>query len=235
MACFVLVHGAWEAGWIWRDLARILRERGHDVFTPSLTGLGERAHLMGPGVDLETHVADLVNLLESEDLKDVTLVGHSYGGMPVGGAADRAPSRVAATIYLDAFIPESGKSMLDFVPPERAEGFKAMAKDSGRGLAIPVLPAVDWDVADPAHVQMLEALSVPHPLATMTQSLRLAGDALARRGAFILAKSRRVTPFPVFAEKARAVGWPVYELATHHFTMLSMPRETADILVRHAA
>jgi pimeloyl-ACP methyl ester carboxylesterase len=118
MANFVLVHGAWHGGWCWRFVRERLKE--HQVFTPSLTGLGERRHLAGPDIDLETHITDVVSLLEMEDLHDVMLVGHSYGGMVVTGAADRVPQRIKRLVYLDAFVPENGKCLLDYVVPERA-------------------------------------------------------------------------------------------------------------------
>ena len=118
MATFVLVHGAWHGGWCWRFVRPLLG--GHDVYAPSLTGLGERKHLARADVDLDTHIADVVSLLEMEDLCDVVLVGHSYGGMVITGAADRAPERIGRLVYLDAFVPENGKCTLDYVVPERA-------------------------------------------------------------------------------------------------------------------
>jgi pimeloyl-ACP methyl ester carboxylesterase len=231
MATFVLVHGGWEAGWIYAPLERVLREQGHEVFRPTLTGLGERAHLATPKVDLETHVADVLGVLKYEDLSNVTLLGHSYGGMVAGIAADRAAARVGALIYLDAFIPEDGKSMLDLVTPERAAQFEKMAT---YGWRIPMLPAKDWGVTDPEHARLLDTFSVPHPIATMRQAARLDGRRIAQSG-YMLCTGRAASPFGAHAAKARSLGWPVVELATHHFPMLSMPRETADILVRFAA
>src|SRR5258705_1716413 len=116
---YVLVHGAWHGGWCWKRVAPALRAAGHEVYTPTLTGLGERAHLANPAIDLATHISDVVNLLEAEELNEVVLLGHSYGGMVVTGVADRAPARLRRVIYLDAFLPEDGKSLLDYLHPDR--------------------------------------------------------------------------------------------------------------------
>ncbi|MBV9253581.1 MAG: alpha/beta fold hydrolase, partial [Actinobacteria bacterium] len=118
MATFVLVHGAWHGGWCWRKLTPLLRAAGHEVFTPTLTGLGERSHLGHPDVGLATHVGDVAQVLWYEDLSNVVLVGHSYGGLVIGGVADQAPGRLKHLVYLDAFVPEHGRSMLDLGPPE---------------------------------------------------------------------------------------------------------------------
>jgi len=116
---YVLVHGAWHGGWCWKKVAPALRAAGHEVYTPTLTGLGERAHLANPAIDLAMHIADVVNLLEAEELDKVVLVGHSYGGMVVTGVADRAASRLRRVVYLDAFLPENGKCLLDYLHPDR--------------------------------------------------------------------------------------------------------------------
>src|SRR5262249_15229204 len=131
MATFVLVHGAWHGGWRWRDVAARLRRAGHDVYAPSLTGLGERAHLARPGIALDDHVQDVVALLQMEALSEVVLVGHSYGGMVVTGAADREAARIRRLVYLDAFVPESGRCVLDYVVPERAATMRREGEQVG--------------------------------------------------------------------------------------------------------
>ena len=118
MANFVLVHGAWIGGWCWRPNAQALRKAGHEVFTPTLTGLGERSHLMNPSINLDTHIADIVNVIKHEELSDVVLVGHSYGGMVVTGVADALADKIRSLVYLDAFVPESGQALVDLAPPE---------------------------------------------------------------------------------------------------------------------
>src|SRR5712692_8234402 len=113
MATFVLVHGAWLGGWCWQRVSPLLREAGSEVFAPTLTGLGERAHLLSLEIDLETHVRDVCGVLECENLKDVVLVGHSYGGMVITGVAERSAKRLSQLVYLDAFVPTDGQSLLD--------------------------------------------------------------------------------------------------------------------------
>ena len=117
MATFVLVHGGGHGGWCYRDVAAILRSSGHAVHTPTMTGVGERSHLVGPHVDLDLHIRDITNVLHYEDLTDVVLVGHSYGGMVITGTADRAAERIAALVYLDAANPVNGQSLVDVAGP----------------------------------------------------------------------------------------------------------------------
>ena len=134
MATFVLVHGAWAGGWYWKRVRPLLTAAGHDVFTPTLTGLGERAHLATPDIGLETHIRDVLGVLTYEDLSDVVLVGHSCGGIVITGVAERAPGRLAHLVYLDAYVPADGQSFLDLlVSPERAAMFREQARTEGDG------------------------------------------------------------------------------------------------------
>jgi pimeloyl-ACP methyl ester carboxylesterase len=133
MATFVIVHGAWSGAHAWRWVRPLLRDAGHEVFTPSLTGLGERAHLAAPEVDLDTHVRDVVAVLEFEDLRDVALVGHSYGGPVITGAADQVPGRVAQLVYLDAEVPRDGESEMDLLPPEERSAYQERRRCTDRG------------------------------------------------------------------------------------------------------
>ena len=144
MATFVLVHGAWHGGWCWKRVRPLLESRGHLVFTPTLTGLGERSHLLARETGLETHIADVVNVIRWEELSEVVLCGHSYGGMVISGVADRVPDRIRSLVYLDAFVPSDGQSLFDFLPAEHVKGHPrrgarqrrqlADAADPGRGL-----------------------------------------------------------------------------------------------------
>ena len=236
MATFVLIHGAWEAGWVWKETASHLRAAGHDVYTPSLTGLGERSHLMNRSINLETHITDVLGVLKWEQLNNVTLVGHSYGGMVVTGVADQAHDRIGSLIYLDAFVPKNGQSLFDLATPERAAGMRKMADEQGEGWYLPLSAAPLEHVTDPKEAALLQELCVPQPLANATQTLNLSGNHLKiEKTAFVLASAHQPSTFTRFAEEARELGWPVEELATHHFTMISMPGETAEVLMRHAA
>ena len=121
MATFVLVHGAWHGSWCWKRVRQALQDAGHDVFTPTLTGVGERSHLLSLHVNLETHIDDVVNLIRWEDLSDVVLCGHSYGGCVISGVADRVPDRIRALVYLDAFVLRDGQSLHDTLPPAQRD------------------------------------------------------------------------------------------------------------------
>lgn len=236
MATFVLIHGAWEAGWVWKWTVPHLRAAGHDVFTPSLTGLGERAHLMSPAIDLDTHIDDVLGVLKWEGLENVTLVGHSYGGMIATGVADRMHERIGSLIYLDAFMPNDGEALLDLSRPERAAAMRKVADEDGEGWYLPLAAAPLQNVTDPKEAAILAKHCVPHPFATMTQKLQVSGNHFkVAKNAYLLATAFQPSPFTSFAAEARQLGWTVEELATHHFTMISMPRETAEILMRHAA
>jgi pimeloyl-ACP methyl ester carboxylesterase len=236
MATFVLVHGAWSGGWCWKFVSPLLRQAGHDVYAPSLTGLGDRAHLLSREVDLELHIQDVLGVINWSELDNVTLVGHSYGGMVVTGVADRVPDKIGSLIYLDAFMPKSGQALRDLISPERAANIFQSVEEKGEGWYVPPLPAPFWHIHDPELAELHDRLSAPHPLATMTQTLSLSGNHLnIAKKAFILATGHEPSSFPRFADEVRDMDWPVEELPTHHYTMFSMPQETADLLQRHAA
>ena len=155
MRSYVLVHGGGHGGWCYQPVARIMRAHGQEVYAPTLTGLGERAHLLSPAIDLDTHVTDIVKVLESEDLRDVILVGHSYGGMVITGVADRAADRIGHLVYLDAATPENGQSLVDIAAP-----FMMAARAQGRmvnGIELVLFPGTDplgfYGVKDPRQIE----------------------------------------------------------------------------------
>lgn len=232
----VLIHGAWHGGWGWKRLVPLLRGAGHDVFTPTLTGLGERAHLAGPQVDLETHIRDVLGVLEAEELEDVMLLGHSYGGMVVTGVADRAPQRIARLVYLDAFVPEDGKSLMDYVVPERGARFREEGERSG--FVSPPPPSL-WGHADPkgADWAWTARRDRPHPFACMRQPVRLGNAAALARipKAFVYCSSPATGSFDQFAARYRdQPGWRTFELATGHDAMILAPEALAAILLELA-
>jgi pimeloyl-ACP methyl ester carboxylesterase len=236
MATFVLVHGAWHGGWKWRLVAPILRRAGHEVFAPTLTGLGERAHLARSRVDLDLHVQDVVALMEMEDLREVVLVGHSYGGMVVTGAAERSPERVRRVVYLDAFVPESGKCLLDYVDiavPGRSAGFRKEGEESG---FVSPPPLSLWGLANPEHVAFARQRQAPHPYHCFTQPIRLVNSsAAALPKTFIYCSSPATGSFDQFAAKYRGdPKWRFYELKTGHDCMILVPDEVAALLLRSA-
>ncbi|MEZ4617340.1 MAG: alpha/beta fold hydrolase [Caldilineaceae bacterium] len=229
-APIVLVHGAWHGGWCWRKLVPLLRAAGHELFAPTLTGLGERAHLLNPQVGLDTHIDDIAALLEYEDLHNVILVGHSYGGMVITGVAERAASRLAGLVYLDAFVPQDGQSLLDTLPDGGAT-VRAQAAAVGESWKVPV-PVGTFGVTDESDIQWLTARLTPQPLKSFTEPVRLTTQAartLPRT--YILCRQDQTTIFDIHAEQAKQVGWNVHELRTGHDAMISVPQELVELLI----
>ena len=232
MATFVLIHGAWHGGWCWRAVSRGLREAGHEVYAPSLTGLGERKHLASREIDLQTHIQDVVGLLEMEDLQQVILVGHSYGGMVVTGAADRMAGRIAHLVYLDAFVAEDGKCLLDYAVPERAA---RMREEGSRAGFVSPPPMSLWGLTQIEHLAFVGPREVKHPYATMAQPVRL-GNAISLPRTFVYCTSPATGSFDQFAAKYRDdPAWRFHELPTGHDAMLLMPEAVTRILLDTAA
>jgi len=226
---FVLVHGAWHGGWCWRRVAPLLRAAGHEVHMPTLTGLGERAHLAGRGVDLETHIADICGLLEMEDLAGAVLVGHSYGGMPITGAADRAAARIGRLVYLDAFVPADGQCVLDFWPAEGRADIERRAAADG---LIPPTPLPAYGVTDPEDLAWAEPRIRPHPYASWTQTLRLAHGEPKLPRAYIRCTNPARPVFEQFSRRVRAdSAWTYRELDCGHDCMIADPHGTAELLL----
>ena len=229
MATYVLIHGAWHGGWCWNIVARALRRAGHEVYAPSLTGLGERKHLARREIDLETHIEDVVSLMEMHDLQDVILLGHSYGGMVVTGAADRS-SRVKSLVYLDAFVPQNGKCLLDYAVPERTAWMREEGERSG---SVTPPPMSLWGLTKPEHLAFVGPREVRHPYGTMVQPIRLLnGDKLARMPkTYIYCSAPATGSFDQFAAKYRNdPAWRFHELKTGHDAMLLMPDAVIEIL-----
>lgn len=228
---FVLVHGAWHGGWCYARVAERLRAKGHRVFTPTLTGLGERSHLarLG-GIDCSTHIRDVLGVIRWEQLHEVVLCGHSYGGLVIGGVADAMPERIASIVYLDAVIPEDGKSMLDHLDPQMAEGCRAAVVD---GL-LPPFPAEMLGV-NPADLAMVDELCTPQPFGTYTERLSLTGAHLGvARKTYVWASAWGGAPRVADAHYRPAIdaGWETFEVAGGHDLMLDAPDEVARILAQ---
>jgi len=231
---FLIVHGGWGGGWEWTPVARLLREQGHEAFTPTLSGLAERGHL-GPEVGLSAHVEEIAGLLEFEDLHDVVLCGASYGGMVITGAADLVPDRIGLLIYIDAFVPEVGQSTLDFVPEEFAEMVQAVTDERGHGwLPIPdqFLPPHGL-IPDEERERYVSRLR-DHPAASCREPVRLTGEVDRLQRAFIRCTGGEADggedPFHAMASRARSEGWPYRELALPHDPHLFDPAGTAAAL-----
>jgi pimeloyl-ACP methyl ester carboxylesterase len=231
MGTFVIVHGAWGGGWAWRrTVAPHLRATGHEVFTPTLTGLGERAHLANPGVGLATHIEDIVNVLVWEDLRDVVLAGHSYGGMVITGVADRVPERLASLVYLDAFVPADGQSLADLVGPDAGAQMRARAEAEGGGWQLPPSPL--GPDTPPDLRALVEPRRRPQPLQTFVEPIRLNSASASLPRTYALCTAPAGDAFARIAARLREDGaWRVVEFATGHNLHYTMARETADLLL----
>ena len=214
MATFVLVHGTSAGGWIWKHIAQRLRKVGHDPYTLSLTGCGDRVHLATRDVGLDIHITDTANLIEYEDLTDVVLVGHSYGGMVISGVAERMPTRIGHLVYHDAIVPHSGESLIDHMTPDRRRDTEEQVRTAGAGWLIPLsqgpndLPSPrrtrhPWKTwADPVQVGNPAALTIPRTYIRCTADK---GPGMPFAGIL-----------DVSYERAKAGGWRIRELDTVH-------------------
>lgn len=233
MATFVVAHGAWSAGWAWKKMRPLMRAAGHELWTPTYTGLGERTHLGHADVTLDTHVQDIVAVLETEDLRDVNLIGHSYGGMVATGVADRARDRIAQLIYLDAFAPVNGQAVFDLVPPDIAAKMQAGAQASAGGYGIPSNPMPsDTSPEDQAWATPRRR---PQPLQTFATKLRLSAEPSAARH-YIYAKRAGIgDTFGRFYARAKREGWRTFEVDASHNPHITNPQGLLAILQEIAA
>jgi pimeloyl-ACP methyl ester carboxylesterase len=220
-ATFVLVHGAWFGGWSWKKIAPRLRAAGHEVYTPTLTGLGERSHLFTPEVDLDTHIKDVAAVLEFEDLTDVVLVGHSYAGMVIAGMAQKAAPRLAELVYMDAFFPEDAKSVNDYSPKPHP---------SVDGRVKPLDPRVAFGITDERDIAWMAQRLRDQPAKTLSQPVRLSA-ATSVRQTYIQCHSRRAY-FYEAAGRATRQGLRLVEMASAgHLPMVTMPNELVSSLL----
>jgi pimeloyl-ACP methyl ester carboxylesterase len=233
MTTFVLVHGAWHGGWCYKRVARLLRQAGHEVYTPTLTGLGERAHLMSRTIDLGTHVQDIVGVINCEELSDVVLCGHSYGGMVIAGVVEQIAAKIRSLVYLDAFVPENGKSLFDYLPAEQSARMRTDAAQNGEGYKVTPIPATAFAV-NAKDIAWVDAMCVKQPLATFEQKLVLSGRQVPKR-VYILAAGYEPSPFQQFGARFKDDrGWQFVSIACGHDVMVDRPQELADVLIAAA-
>jgi pimeloyl-ACP methyl ester carboxylesterase len=230
---FVLIHGAGHGGWCWTRVARLLREAGHDVYTPTLTGLGERAHLLGPEVGPATLVQDVVAVLECEELSDVVLVGHSFGALVALAVTEQVPQRVRRIVLLDGVVVEPGESAFAALPPESASARIAAADASSSGLTFPAAGAATFGLADPDDIAWVDRRLTPQPLRTYAEPFPLHAPLGAGRPVTYICCTD--PPYPAIHSGhaiVRREGWTWRELATAHDAMISAPEATAAELLR---
>ncbi len=233
-ATFVLVHGAWHGGWCWRFVADQLKAGGGRVFAPTLSGLGERAHLLDKTVNLSTHIEDVCRLIRAENLSGIVLVGHSYGGMVVSGVADRMPGRIRSLVILDGFVPTNGKAMSDYWPASLKAEWDDKAAANG-GLSIPPIPAESFGVNERLR-DWVNSHCVPHPYASFNEKIRLTGgrERVASK-LYIRAAKWRSHAFDGFLAEAQAdKGWRTITLDCGHEVMVDAPELLATTLEAEA-
>ena len=228
MATFVVAHGAWSAAWAWKKMRPLMRTAGHELWTPTYTGLGERAHLGHVDVSLDTHIQDVVAVLEAEDLTGVHLIGHSYGGMVATAVADRARDRIAHLIYLDAFAPMNGQGVFDLVPPDIALKMEAGAKASASGYGIPSNP-MPSDTS-PEDQAWAGPRRLPQPVKAFSTKLTLSAEPSAPRTYIYARKAGIGDNFRKFYDRAKREGWNTYQIESSHNPHITNPQALLAIL-----
>ena len=230
MTKFVLVHGAWHGGWCYDLVAQRLRSQGHDVYAPTLTGLGERSHLLNENIDLHTHIQDVLNVIKWQDLDQFVLCGHSYGGMVVSGVADVVPDKIANLVYLDAYVPRDGESIWDYMGEERRQSLLRDARPyDGRAVAAP--PPAHFGVSARNQAWVASKMT-PQPMLTLTQPIRLTGGyGAARKRVYVYATgpSSMEGFYPKLKDDP---AWQVKATQCGHDQMVDAPDEVAEILVQ---
>ena len=228
---YVLVHGAFHGGWCWDDVAALLRAGGGTVYTPTLTGLCERAAESTPQTNLTTHVTDVVRLLDEEDLHDVVLVGHSYGGAVITGVAHRRGERLGALVYLDAFVPEDGQSVSSIADAHTPGLTDQLLKIVGADRRLPCIYTVEqftgW-VGERA--DMLATQLSAQPIETFLEPVKAKGKVAARQ-TYVYCSTAPLGLFERYADATRhSPAWRYFQLATHHNAMMTMPATVAEIV-----
>jgi pimeloyl-ACP methyl ester carboxylesterase len=241
---YVLVHPAWFGGWCWWKVAPLLRAAGHCVYTPTLTGLGEREHLARPEVGLSTHVDDVVNTVVYEDLADVVLVGNSSSGAVITGVRDRIPERLRRVVYLDAFVPSDGQSILELIPPERREAMEALVTSEGGGWSLPRFAPAPWEQFVPDSWQVTHEADLrrilprlrPTPFRHFSESLHLTGGREeSPRRVYVRCAA---WPHPGFDRHARhaesSPEWDMYAVPWSHLAYVTAPDDLTALLLNLA-
>jgi pimeloyl-ACP methyl ester carboxylesterase len=234
MTTFVLVHGAWQGGWAWSRLAPLLEAEDHTVYAPTLTGLAERAGQLSKDVNLSTHVEDVCRLIIAEDLNDIVLLGHSYGGMVIAGMAERMEERIHSLIVLDGFVPEDGKAMREYWPGSVMSWLDKEAEKSG-GVSVPPLPAESLAVAAENRA-FVDSRATPQPYGTFNEVIRLSGarERIVNKS-YIRASRFRSHPFDGVMKRLEAKpGWRLQTIDSGHMPMLDTPEKLAELLLQSA-
>ncbi len=236
MSSYVLVHGAFEGGWCWRDVASELRAAGHTVYTPSLAGCGERQHLLQRDISLETHRQDLLELFRLYDIEDAILVGHSYGGAVITAVADALNDRIAHLVYLDSAAPENGQSSSGAFTEGTEDKLAEMS--GGDDWLLPPLPMEVLGLTAPEHQAWVEPKRQSHPMRTLNEPVSCTPDDWTFSVTYVchtdkeaMVKLFGVDPLATFVERAKREGWRYEEIAAGHDAMITHPSEVSAVLL----
>ena len=230
---FLLIHGAWHGGWVWNEISDILRYQQYSVSTPTLTGLGEKKHLLSSKITIETFIEDVVNHIVFENLNNIILVGHSFAGSVISGVADRLKDRIQKLIYFDAMILIDGQKPFDITPKETVEQRIELAKKFGNKISIPAPSADTFGVFDVKKSLLLEEKLTPHPLSAFQSKLILKneiGNGIPL--SYIFCKKPIYKSLESSREVVRKMKWPIFELNAGHDAMLTHPKETLNLLMK---
>lgn len=230
---FLLIHGAWHGGWVWNEISDILRYQRYSVSTPTLTGLGEKKHLLSSKITIETFIEDVVNHIVFENLNNIILVGHSFAGSVISGVADRLKDRIKKLIYFDAMILIDGQKPFDITPKETVEQRIELAKKFGNNISIPAPSADAFGVFDIKKSLLLEEKLTPHPLSAFQSKLILkneVGNGIPL--SYIFCTKPVYKSLESSREVVRKMKWPIFELNAGHDAMLTHPKETLNLLMK---
>ena len=230
---FLLIHGAWHGGWVWNEISEILRYQRYSVSTPTLTGLGEKKHLLSSKITIETFIEDVVNHIIFENLNDIILVGHSFAGSVISGVADRLKDRIQKLIYFDAMILIDGQKPFDITPKETVEQRIELAKKFGNNISIPAPSADAFGVFDIKKSLLLEEKLTPHPLSAFQSKLILkneVGNGIPL--SYIFCTKPVYKSLESSREVVRKMKWPIFKLNAGHDAMLTHPKETLNLLMK---
>ena len=230
---FLLIHGAWHGGWVWNEISEILKYQGYSVSTPTLTGLGEKKHLLSSKITIDTFIEDVVNHIIFENLNNIILVGHSFAGSVISGVADKLKDRIQKLIYFDAVILKDGQKPFDIAPKELVKERIELAKRFGNGISIPAPSADAFGVFDVKKSLLLEEKLTPHPLSTYQSKLTIKNEIGNGIPLFYIFCNDPVYKSLESSRKVvRILKWPIFELNAGHDAMLTHPKETLNLLMK---
>jgi pimeloyl-ACP methyl ester carboxylesterase len=227
----VLVHGAWHGAWCWQKLVPLLREKGLVVYTPTQTGVGEKAHLLSTQISVDTFVSDIADFLTEHDLNNVVLVGHSFAGISISGVADRMPERIRRLVYLDSLLLQNGQSVFDIIPSQMVQARREMAQQTSGGISLPAPEPEVLGVTEVQDVQWVKNHCTPHPISTYESKMTLShalGNGLAATYIAVLPHYSATTASRNYA-KTRS-DWQYVEIPAGHDAMVTSPLALYELI-----